>query len=309
MDTGQRCASPRIHPRIPLRTGGGRCQGPEGVGASPSRSRQSRYGYDRVSVTGRRCTLHAHRGAGLNGQVIRRSDHPAVVACRARWAAVPVMTVMRADRRQPSLLVVTTVAPTHGFLLPFARHFRTQGWRVDGCANGIAGYGAAVDAYDATYELPLSRSLRDFRGMSRSIRALRSIVARDYDIVHVHTPIAAFLARAVIRRSPSADRPRVVYTAHGFHFHEGGHPLTNRAFIVGEQVAGRWTDRLIVINREDYEAARRYKIVQHDRLRYMRGIGVDTDWYSRAQPRTRCHASCTRKHRHGSECALLRDRR
>jgi glycosyltransferase involved in cell wall biosynthesis len=185
------------------------------------------------------------------------------------------------NRKYPSLLIVTTVAPTHGFLLPFARHFRSLGWRIDGCANGISGYEPAAGCYDAMYELPLSRSIKDFRGMSQTVRALRTIVAGDYDIVHVHTPIAAFLTRAIIRRMPSKDRPKVVYTAHGFHFHAGGHPVSNQAFVLAERIAGRWTDRLIVINSEDHEAARRYKIVPSRRLRYMRGIGVDTEWYSR----------------------------
>ena len=138
----------------------------------------------------------------------------------------------RPDPRQPSLLIVTTVAQTHGFLLPFARHFRAHGWRVDGCASGIAEYQPAAGCYDTMYELPLSRSIRDIHGMSRTIGTLQAIVARDYDIVHVHTPIAAFLTRAIIRRMPSSDRPKVVYTAHCFHFHEGGHPVLNQAFLL-----------------------------------------------------------------------------
>jgi glycosyltransferase involved in cell wall biosynthesis len=116
--------------------------------------------------------------------------------------------------------------------------------------------------------------------MAQTVLTLQDVVARDYDIVHVHTPIAAFLARAVIRRMQPSQRPSVVYTAHGFHFHEGGHPVTNQAFLMGERVAGRWTDRLVVMNAQDFEAAKRYRIVPRRRLRYMRGIGVDTQWYA-----------------------------
>jgi glycosyltransferase involved in cell wall biosynthesis len=71
-----------------------------------------------------------------------------------------------------------------------------------------------------------------------------------------------------------------VYTAHGFHFHKGGRWVTNTLFITAERIAGRWTDRLIVINQEDRAAARRYRLVPPGRLRYMRGIGVDADWYA-----------------------------
>ena len=182
----------------------------------------------------------------------------------------------------PSLLVVATIGPTHGFLLPFARHFRERGWRVDGCARGISQYRPAADAYDDLIDLPLSRSITDFRGIAGSITALRATVGRGYDVVHVHTPIAAFLTRAVVRATPRKRRPKVVYTAHGFHFYDGGQQLANSAFVLAERVAGRWTDRLVVINREDYAAAQRHKIVPIRRLRHMHGIGVDTSWYARA---------------------------
>ncbi len=188
-------------------------------------------------------------------------------------------TSRRSDKPR-SILVLTTVANTMGFLLPYVRHFRERGWRVDGCARGITDYAPAAGVFDGMYELPLSRSIKDVRAIVASASSLDAVLRQGYDIVHVHTPIAAFVARALVRRMPSDARPKVAYTAHGFHFYKGGHPLTNAVFVTAERIAGRWTDRLIVINREDYDAARRYRIVPKRRLRYMPGIGVDTDWYS-----------------------------
>jgi glycosyltransferase involved in cell wall biosynthesis len=71
-----------------------------------------------------------------------------------------------------------------------------------------------------------------------------------------------------------------VYTAHGFHFHEAGGRLPNAAFRLAERIAGRWTDRLIVINDEDERAARRHRIVPAERLVRMPGIGIDTVAYA-----------------------------
>lgn len=182
-----------------------------------------------------------------------------------------------------ALLIVTTVSVSMGFHLPFVRHFRANGWRVDGAANGIGEDERASDAFDNVYELPFSRSIKDLGAMVAGARALTSVLGHGYDIVHVHTPIAAFVTRAVIRRLPPRSRPRVVYTAHGFHFHRHGHRLTNAVFIGAERIAGRWTDRLVVINDEDEAAARRYRLVPPGRLQRMYGIGVDTDWYSPAE--------------------------
>ena len=167
------------------------------------------------------------------------------------------------------------------FLVPYVRHFRALGWRIEGAASGVDSDPRATE-FDAVHEVPISRSIKDVRGMMEGARVIGSVLEHGYDIVHVHTPIASFITRAMVRRMPDDRRPPLVYTAHGFHFYEGGHPLTNAAFLTAERVAGRWTDRLVVINREDHEAAQRYHIVPRRRLRYMPGIGVDTDWYSRA---------------------------
>jgi glycosyltransferase involved in cell wall biosynthesis len=182
-----------------------------------------------------------------------------------------------------SLLVVATVSITiRNFLIPYARHFRELGWRVDAAARDASSDPAIRDAFDHVYELPLSRSILDLGGLWRGERAISRIVESQPDIVHVHTPIAGFVTRLAIRRMPEKRRPAVVYTTHGFHFHQSGFAATNAVFLVAETVAGRWSDRLVVVNDQDYQAARRHRIVAASRLVRMPGIGVDTERYSRS---------------------------
>lgn len=192
------------------------------------------------------------------------------------------MTSAGAGDARPSVLYVATVSVTiRGFLAPFARHLRADGWRVEAAANGTAVLTGMTDAFDRVHELPLSRSVRDPAAILRGYRAIRRVVREaDADIVHVHTPIASFITRWVVSRMPAASRPAVIYTAHGFHFRAGGNPIGNTLFRTIERLAGRWTDRLVVINDEDDDAARRYRIVPGDRLVRMPGIGVDTTWYA-----------------------------
>ena len=158
----------------------------------------------------------------------------------------------------PALLIVATVAGTvAGFLTPYAAHFRSLGWRVDAAANGATSDPRLLEAFDRVHELPLSRSLRDVRGLERGRRGLAEILETTPDIVHVHTPIASFLTRLAVRQLPRDRRPAVAYTAHGFHFHAAGRAISNAVFLTAERVAGRWTDRLVVISDEDEAAARR----------------------------------------------------
>ncbi len=178
--------------------------------------------------------------------------------------------------------MVSTIAHSLVFVLPYAAHFRQKGWRVEAAASGATVDPMVEGYFDALHEIPLSRSILDVGGIVRGLRAISGIVGSGYDIVHVHTPIAAFVTRAAIRRLPVERRPAAVYTAHGFHFYPHGRLLTNLAFLTAEKIAGRWTDRLVVINEWDYAAALRHRIVPRRRLLLMPGIGVDTQLYSRA---------------------------
>ena len=185
--------------------------------------------------------------------------------------------------RKPCLLIVTTVAATlRAFLLPYARHFRALGWRVDALARDAASMPECVEAFDACHEVAFTRrpwELRDLRAMNASIRDL--VIREGYDIVHVHTPVASFVTRMALRKLPARTRPGVVYTAHGFHFYRGGNPLKNAAYLNLERLAARWTDRLVVINEEDETAARAHGLLPPERIVHMPGIGLDLSAWSR----------------------------
>jgi glycosyltransferase involved in cell wall biosynthesis len=193
----------------------------------------------------------------------------------------------------PSLLVVTTVPVTHeAFLGPIAAHMRGLGWTVHGMAAGISASEACVAMYDEVIDVGWTRNPADLGHLRSTLETIRGAARRhQYDIVHVHTPVAAFVTRFALRRLRRAGGPRVVYTAHGFHFSPELGRGRNAVFATLERIAGRWTDRLIVINRDDRASALRYHIVPEDRLCFMPGIGVDTD---RISPAAVTPADCER---------------
>jgi len=167
------------------------------------------------------------------------------------------------------------------FLLPYAEHYRGRGWRVDVVANGATGSAPCLRAFDAVHEIAWTRSPRDVAGLAAAARTLRRLVAAEgYDIVHVHNPIPGLVTRWALRRLRGAGGTRVVYTAHGFHFIRGGAPLRNVLYRTLERTAGRWTDALVVINREDLAAARRFPRPGAGRVVLMPGIGVETARYA-----------------------------
>lgn len=178
----------------------------------------------------------------------------------------------------PKLLYVTTVPYTlRAFLFPFARHFRAKGWTVDAAANGVTTAQDCVAEFDHTWEIDWARSPIDRRNFTSAPKMIYDLVKREgYDIVHVTTPNASFVTRCALRKLRQAGKPNVIYSVHGFHFHPLGNPVMNRVYAGFEKFAGRFTDYLVVTNQEDERAALELGIVDAPRLRYFRGIGVDT---------------------------------
>jgi glycosyltransferase involved in cell wall biosynthesis len=179
------------------------------------------------------------------------------------------------------LLIVTTVPDTLcGFLLPFAHRFRALGWRVDAMAEAVSNCKQSLTAFDRVWDVQWSRQPLDLRNLLVAPQTIREvIVQQEYDIVHVHTPIAAFVTRYAVRDLIKKGKIKLIYTAHGFHFHAGGNRWKNALFLLLEKIAGRWTDYIVAINREDEEAAKHYRLLPPERVRYMPGIGVNLENY------------------------------
>jgi len=92
------------------------------------------------------------------------------------------------------------------------------------------------------------------------------------DLVHVHTPMAAAIGRVAAKL---AKVPVIIYTAHGFYFHENM-PLWKKKFYVGiEKLLGKYfTDMVLTQSKEDMLTAKKEKIIGNDSIICV-GNGID----------------------------------
>ena len=128
--------------------------------------------------------------------------------------------------------------------------------------------------------VPFSRSY-NLASHLRAYRALVELFRRErFDMVHVHTPVAALIGRIAARR---AGVPRIVYTAHGFYFHDRMAWPRRAAFIALEWLAGRVTDVLFTQAREDAETARRLGLCRGGVVEAI-GNGVDPGRFYPPEP-------------------------
>ena len=177
-------------------------------------------------------------------------------------------------------MVATVPVMLTNFLLPFAAHFRSRGWQVDGMSCGFLPDDICHRSFDRLWEVQWSRNPLDPRNLFGTPDKISEIVRREqYDIIHVHTPVAAFVTRYALKDVRKQIGAKVIYTAHGFHFFPGAKPIKNAAFLALEKLASNWTDYLVTINREDEAAVKQHQLVSPGHSRYMPGIGVDLDYY------------------------------
>ncbi|PRR70681.1 Putative glycosyltransferase EpsD [Moorella humiferrea] len=171
------------------------------------------------------------------------------------------------------MFLATVYTHLAAFHLPFMQLLQSKGYEVHAAASSDQGRKEEVEAIGVRcWEIPFSRSpyslknWRAFRELGRLFKACR------FDLIHVHTPVASFLGRYLARVTGQGP---VLYTAHGFHFYWGASLRNWLLYYPAERLAARWTDGLIVMNREDYDSAVKMGFRPGKNLFYVHGVGVD----------------------------------
>lgn len=127
------------------------------------------------------------------------------------------------------------------------------------------------------YEASIYRSLLDFKSNYRAYKNLTALLKKTpMSVIHCNTPIGGTLGRLCGKK---AGVPKVIYTVHGFHFYDGA-PLFNRTVLKwAEMYMAKYTDAIITINKEDYEAAKKLKLRNGGKVYFIPGVGVNTGDY------------------------------
>lgn len=176
------------------------------------------------------------------------------------------------------VLYVTTVSRTiNAFLIPHINMLLDNGYEVH-CACSID---KPVDKElqrrgVKIFEVPFSRNPLGIRNIKAFIKLEELQRINDYDIVHVHTPIAAIYGRLLKLNFPSL---RIIYTAHGYHFLKGGSKLGWIIYYPIEKIMAKFTDVTININKEDYEITK--EKLKHKKCYLLNGVGLDLDKYKK----------------------------
>lgn len=106
----------------------------------------------------------------------------------------------------------------------------------------------------------------------RAYKQIKKLIDRSrFDLIHCHTPTASIITRIAARNTRKKGTV-VMYTCHGFHFHNAAPKKNWLLYYPIEYFCSFFCDYIVTINKEDYK---RIKKFHTQNIRYIPGVGVD----------------------------------
>ncbi|MFV9972442.1 MAG: glycosyltransferase [Francisella endosymbiont of Hyalomma asiaticum] len=156
------------------------------------------------------------------------------------------------------ILIVASVVKTHimQFHIPTFKMLKDIGYEVHVCAKND--YEEVLQCQipfcDKYINISFNRSPLSIKNF-KAYRHLKELIIKEkYNVVHCHTPVTSILTRLAIKNIK--QKPKLIYTAHGFHSYKGASLKNWLIFYLIEKYLSKYTNVLITINQEDYNIAK-----------------------------------------------------
>ena len=106
----------------------------------------------------------------------------------------------------------------------------------------------------------------------QAYKKLKTIIdSNHFDLIHCHTPTASMMTRLAARKARK-NGCVVMYTCHGFHFHNAAPKKNWLLYYPVEMLFSKMCDYIVTINKEDFNRAKTFYCPN---VRYIPGVGVD----------------------------------
>ena len=149
------------------------------------------------------------------------------------------------------------------FLLPLIDRQMAAGHEVIAvCSDGASIKNLRKNGYNIK-TLSIERSINPIKFVSSVWHLFKFLRQEKFDLIHVHTPVAALIGRIA---GKLAKVDGIIYTAHGFYFHDEMSKFKKLFHIKLEKFAGYFTDLLFTQSTEDARTALRLNIVPSNRI-------------------------------------------
>ena len=176
------------------------------------------------------------------------------------------------------MMIATTDNMIWQFLIPHIKHLQSLGNVVE-CVCSKTGFwfDELRDKFGfKMHKIDFARSpfkLQNFKAYKK-LKQLQK--QENFDLIYCQQPVGGLMGRLLGKKF----KLPVIYVAHGFHFLKGNSKLKNFVFKTIEKRLAKYTDILITINQEDYEASKNWKAKHKYKIS---GIGFDINKYDNSE--------------------------
>ncbi|MFV0496715.1 MAG: glycosyltransferase [Candidatus Fimivivens sp.] len=176
------------------------------------------------------------------------------------------------------LFCASTASHIKNFHMPYLEKFAQFGYEVYTATGDVE----EIAGTQACFTLPFYKSFFSIKNLRAILETRKLLLEEHFDIISLHTTLAAAVVRAALRTIPKWQRPRVFYTCHGYLF--GEHAGVGRLkYLLPEMLCASVTDVLMVMNREDERIAQRYHL-SGGSIRYINGMGLSPERFTVPTP-------------------------
>ncbi|MFH1768865.1 MAG: glycosyltransferase family 4 protein [Candidatus Omnitrophota bacterium] len=123
----------------------------------------------------------------------------------------------------------------------------------------------------------LIRTINPLYDITAFFKLYSYIRKNKFDIVHTHSPKASILGRWA---AYFAGVKSVVYTVHGWPFHNFMNPLAYHLYLTLEKLTAKITKKIVVVSKRDLREALDKKITRGKKLSLVH-YGIDINYFSR----------------------------
>lgn len=166
---------------------------------------------------------------------------------------------------------------THHLLRPQIDYLISRGLTVEVACSPDEEAEAFRQRGYRVHPVQIDRKIDPLKNSASLLKLVRLMRSQRYDLVHVHTPIAAVLGRIAAKL---AGVPRIVYTAHGFPFHDQSSPWQYRTYFAIEKFCAGFTDLILTQSYEDLITSQSRGLCPPHKVRHLNN-GVDSERFSR----------------------------
>lgn len=120
--------------------------------------------------------------------------------------------------------------------------------------------------------IDLARSPFSLKNIKAYGQLVKLIQQEGIDCIHCNTPTGGFLGRLA---GWKCGVKKVIYQAHGFHFYQGAPWRNWLCYYPVEWALAHFSDAIITINQEDYQASQRLKMRGKNQSYFVPGVGMN----------------------------------